>query len=241
MKISVVIPAYNESAYIPETLNRLNRAKECVEAAGDASVEIIVVDNGSSDDTGELARRHGATVVFEPAKNIARARNRGALAASGDVLIFVDADTTVAETIFINMVRRVIGKGGIGGSVQVRYAPRRRVIRLYLLCWRLLARISGMVQGAVQFCTAEAFRAIRGYDERLYMGEDVDFYWRLRRYARRTGNELCVLSSIYAASSSRRFDLCSVWEILIWTNPVFIALFRKRSVVWRRWYEVPPR
>ena len=114
-------------------------------------------------------------------------------------------------------------------------------MRLYLSGWRLLASVAGMAQGGVQFCTSEAFQAIKGYDERLYMGEDVDFYWRLRRYARQTGRGLCVLSGRYAASSSRRFDLCSVWEILIWTNPVFIALFRKRKAAWSRWYEVPPR
>ena len=241
MKILVVVPAYNESAYIGETLSRLNSAKEYVEGASEATVEIIVVDNDSSDGTGEIAQAHGARVVLERVRNVARARNTGATASSGDVLTFIDADTTVQESLLLRIASEVADNGLLGGAVQLRYSPRRRLMRLYLSGWRLLASIAGMAQGGVQFCTSEAFHAIHGYDERLYMGEDVDFFWRLRRYARQTGSGLCVLSGLYAASSSRRFDLCGVWEVLATTNPVFIALFRKRKATWRRWYEAPPR
>ena len=241
MRISVIVPAYNERAYIAETLSSLNRAGVCLEAATDATVEIIVVDNGSSDGTAKIARGHRVKVVFEPVRSIAKARNSGARAASGDMLAFIDADTTVGERLLLMIVEKVIDKGFVGGSVQLRYASRRRLVRLYLWGWRLLARVAGMAQGGVQFCTTEAFHAIGGYDERLYMGEDVDFYWRLRRYGRRVGSGLCLLSPEYAASSSRRFDLCGVWEILVTTNPVFIAVFRRRKDAWRRWYEVPPR
>jgi len=241
MRISVIVPAYNESGYIAETLSRLNSARECVEAGRNATVEIVVVDNASSDSTAELARSLGAIVVFEPIRSIAKARNTGTRAASGDVLVFIDADTTVHEGLLLRIASEVNRNGCIGGAVEIHYAPRRRVMRLYLSGWRLLAKISGMVQGGVQFCTTRAFQAIGGYDERLYMGEDVDFYWRLGRYARRTRGRLCVLSREYATSSSRRFDLCGVWEILVSTNPVFIVLVRRRKAAWRSWYEVPPR
>ena len=56
-------------------------------------VELIVCDNNSTDRTAEIARNAGARVVFEPVNQIARARNRGAAAATGDWLIFVDADS----------------------------------------------------------------------------------------------------------------------------------------------------
>src|SRR5262249_34304051 len=223
MRISVIIPAYNEGGYIAETLSSLNRARDCVEAAIDATVEIIVVDNASPDSTADVARSHGARVVYEPVRSVAKARNTGASAASGDVLTFIDADTTVREALLLRIGTEVKRNGCIGGSVELQYTPRRRVIRWYLWGWRLLARITRMAQGGVQFCTTEAFRAIRGYDESLYMGEDVDFYWRLGRYGRRAGRRLCVLSGLYASSSSRRFDLCGVWEILLSTNSVFIG------------------
>jgi glycosyltransferase involved in cell wall biosynthesis len=241
MTISVIIPAYNESAYILETLGSLNEARDCVEATGEASVEMIVVDNGSSDRTADLAASHGARVIFEPVRSVARARNAGARAASGKVLVFVDADTIVPSTLLSRIAHEISGNSSVGGAARARCTPRRPVIRWYLTCWRLLAKTTGMAQGATLFCTAEAYYAIRGYDERLYMGEDVDFYWRLGRYARRTGRRLCVLNDLQVITSSRRFDLCALWEVLIWTNPVFIALFRKRKSAWRRWYESPPR
>ena len=55
--------------------------------------QLIVVDNNSSDATAQIARDHGATVVYEPVNQIARARNRGAEAAEGEALIFLDADS----------------------------------------------------------------------------------------------------------------------------------------------------
>ncbi|NOQ78330.1 MAG: glycosyltransferase, partial [Gammaproteobacteria bacterium] len=87
--ISVIIPAYNEEEFIEKTLKSVF---SCVsEYVG--HVEIIVVDNNSKDNTGEIAASMGAKVVFEPKNQIARARNAGAEQAMGDYLVFVDADT----------------------------------------------------------------------------------------------------------------------------------------------------
>ena len=94
MLISVVVPAFNEEAYLPTTLS-------CVRDAISAcrcSAELIVVDNESADRTREVAQSFGATVVHEAVHNIARVRNAGASSARGDVLAFVDADTIVPPT-----------------------------------------------------------------------------------------------------------------------------------------------
>jgi glycosyltransferase involved in cell wall biosynthesis len=241
MRISVIIPAYNEERYLLATLRSLNAARECVEAVGKASVEIIVIDNDSSDRTADVAASQGATVIFQPVRSVARARNAGASAASGDVFVFVDADTVVPPALLSRIVGEISVNACAGGVAPVRCGAGRRIIRWYLWGWRLLAKVTGMAQGATQFCTAEAYQAIRGYDETLFMGEDVDFYWRLSRYARRGGRRLCVLNDLRVTTSSRRFDLCGFWEVLIWTNPLFIGVFRRRKWAWKRWYEVPPR
>ena len=62
-------------------------------------MEVIVVDNNSTDDTAAIAEAMGATVVGEPVQGIGRARNRGASVAQGDVLVFVDADVAVPVTL----------------------------------------------------------------------------------------------------------------------------------------------
>ena len=93
-----------------------------------------------------------------------------------------------------------------------------------------------MVQGAAQFCRKEVFEEIGGYDEGVWMGEDVDFHWSLRKLARRTGRNVRFVREPRVRPSCRRFDKWPVWKILVWTNPVVIGLFRRRKAVWRGWY-----
>ena len=93
-----------------------------------------------------------------------------------------------------------------------------------------------MVQGTAQFCREDVFAEIGGYDERVWMGEDVDFHWSLRRLARRTGRHVRFVREPRVRPSCRRFDKGPLWKILVWTNPVVIGLFRRRKAVWRGWY-----
>lgn len=88
--VSVVVPAHNAET-------TLSRCLDAVARAASADVEVIVVDDGSTDETGVIARRHGARVVqLEIAGGPARARNRGVAAAGGPIVLFVDADVVVA-------------------------------------------------------------------------------------------------------------------------------------------------
>ncbi len=91
MKLSLIIPACNEEAYLGATL-------EAARQAGD--VEVVVVDNASTDRTAAVATSFRAKVVRESQRSIARARNAGAANATGDVLVFLDADTIVPERFF---------------------------------------------------------------------------------------------------------------------------------------------
>ncbi|MGC9035233.1 MAG: glycosyltransferase family 2 protein, partial [Verrucomicrobiia bacterium] len=75
MKISIVIPAYNEEKLLPQTLLHVKKAAEAF-LNKNWEYEIIVCDNNSSDNTAEIARLYGAMVVFEPINQIARARNK---------------------------------------------------------------------------------------------------------------------------------------------------------------------
>lgn len=89
MLLSVVIPAFNEGRYLPETLSSLRDAARACRCG----LELIVVDNASADRTAEIAKAFGATLAHEPIHNIARVRNTGARHARSDVLVFIDADT----------------------------------------------------------------------------------------------------------------------------------------------------
>ncbi|WP_438279619.1 glycosyltransferase family 2 protein, partial [Pseudomonas alabamensis] len=89
--ISLVIPMFNEARHIVRTLQA---ARHAATVAG-LRCELVVVDNGSSDEGPQLARQHGARVLSVPGLPIGALRNRGAQASRGDWLAFLDADIEV--------------------------------------------------------------------------------------------------------------------------------------------------
>lgn len=133
-RVSFVIPALDEAAYLPRTLESI-AALETTEPH-----EVIVVDGGSTDGTVERAREFDVTVLVQETGGIGAGRDLGATAACGDWLAFVDADTTVAPTYLDRMLAfveegaydaassrcRVVGsRGGWGKQVVVnRLFPR---------------------------------------------------------------------------------------------------------------------
>ncbi|GEM_PF-121118 len=236
ISISVVIPAYNEEGYLPATLAALMKASALLTTRTGKAAEIIVVDNQSTDKTASIARLHGARVVSEATHNIARVRNTGADAARGDVLVFVDADTIVPELLFVRICNALSDINVDGGAFDTLYRPKRIVLRLYLGLWRLFGRFFRMAQGPTQFARREAFAALGGYKEHLYMGEDVDFYWRLKKFAAQRGKKVKLIRDLRVVPSTRRFDRWPLWRTLIWTNPLWVTIFQRRSSMWNGWY-----
>ena len=186
MDFSLIIPAYNEEAYIGATLESVKRAARHA-FSGKPAIEMIVVDNASTDGTAAVAASYATKLVPESQRNVARARNAGASAATADVLVFLDADTLVPESFFSCIAEIMRDARCLGGSADINHRPKRRWVHGYLALWRSFGRIAGMAQGAAQFSRRDAFASVGGYDERLFMGEDVDFYWRLRNFAKRGG------------------------------------------------------
>ena len=173
--------------------------------------------------------------------SIGGARNAGAKHATGEILVFIDADVTVPSTLFTEIHRVMSDPLCVGGGVDVDYRPRRIAVRVYLRAWRLLVRCTGMVQGAAQFWDSSTFTQIGGYDERAWIGEDVDFYWRMKRSARASKETVEFIRSPRVLASTRRFDKWPLWRVLVWTNPVFIVLFRRWKGAWGGWYSDPVR
>jgi glycosyltransferase involved in cell wall biosynthesis len=241
MKISIVIPAFNEERFLPKTLEHLQRAEKHLGVVPDRDVEIIVVDNASSDRTVEVALAAGARIVPIPDHNVARVRNAGANAAAGDLLIFLDADTLIPEILLSRIVQVMEEPTCLGGAVDTDYQPAKPLIRAYLRLWRLIGLWLGMAQGALQFCRRDAFWVLKGYDETIYMGEDVDFYWRLTKLAKARRQFIQFIRDIRVVPSCRRFDQWPTLRTLIKTNPLYILLFRRSQSAWRGWYSDVPR
>lgn len=240
--LSGIVPAFNEARALPATLAALDEARGRVQVELACETELLVVDNASTDATAEAARDARAGVVSEPVRNVARARNADASAARGDVRVFVDADTWVPPEALEHIARAMNDPRCIGGALDLLHRPRSRVLRTYLAGWRLPGLALRMSQGATQFCRRDEFEALAGYNERLWMGEDVEFQWRLRRLARRNGRCHRVIRECRAVPSPRRLDHWPLWGTLVSTNPLATMALARSARFWRKgWYETPPR
>lgn len=90
-ELSIIIPCYNEEAFLPRCLEFIQRQKNA------PTYEVIVVDNNSTDATAEIAKKYGAKIVAEPRAGVVFARNTGLKAAKGKIIISTDADTHFKE------------------------------------------------------------------------------------------------------------------------------------------------
>jgi len=233
----VVIPAFNEERYIGRTLEHLQAAANVLASRTDSVAEILVVDNDSTDRTAALARERGARVVRESEHNIGKVRNTGARMTRHDVLVFVDADTLVPRELLLRIAQQMRDPRCAGGAVDVRLHPKRFAVRAYLEMCRGIAAIGRVAMGACQFCRRDAFMAAGGYDETVYVGEDVEFGWRLHSAALRHGLTTCMVRDLHVTTSSRRFDSWPLWRVLLLTNPFIIMALCRRKSAWRAWYD----
>jgi glycosyltransferase involved in cell wall biosynthesis len=238
MKLSFVIPAYNEEKYLAATLDALKIALANIECA-----ETILVDNESTDSTAEMATTRGAMVVTEHEHNIGRVRNTGVANTTGDVIVFLDADTIVRPGVFEKIVDAVADRRCLGGSVAVEYGPieGRPLVKAFMLLWPFLGKLTRMRGGALQFCRSEIFRELKGYDTTIYVGEDIDFHWRLDKLAKKRGDFTAFIEEPRVRTSSRRWNGMGLLRMLFFTHPVTIFLLWRVRGVWRDWYARPIR
>lgn len=180
MKLSVIVPAFNEEKLLGTTLACIRQA-----AAG-LDAELIVCDNNSTDRTAEIARQAGAKVVFEPLNQISRARNAGAAAASGEWLVFVDADSLPGRALFADLATAIASGNCVGGGATVRFDEADAPSHAAVAVWNAISRVMRWAAGSFVFCKAEAFRAIGGFSTELYASEEIDFSRRLKRLGRFT-------------------------------------------------------
>jgi glycosyltransferase involved in cell wall biosynthesis len=206
MKISVVVPAFNEAKLLPSSLRAIKEAAAGFEAAG-WEWELVVCDNNSTDSTAEVAKSEGAQVVFEPINQISRARNRGASVATGDWLVFIDADSYPSSELFGDIVRAIETGQYLGGGSTVRMEGLRFWARWLTRFWNKISRSKRWVAGSCVFCKAEAFRALGGFSHELFAAEEIDFSERLKRLAALRQQEVIILQKHPLLTSARKTEL----------------------------------
>ena len=213
MKISVIVPAFNEEIELAASLKSIRDARSAFAEAGWSS-ELIVCDNNSTDRTAAIAREWGADVVFEPVNQISRARNAGAARAIGDWLVFVDADSRPSVELFADMAREIRAGRCIAGGSTVRFDTPDRLPALAVSAWNAFSLMTKWAAGSFMFCEAAAFRELGGFSLELYASEEIEFYRRFKRLARRRGRTIGVLRCHPLLTSARKMRLYTAREAL---------------------------
>lgn len=212
MKVSVVVPAFNEEKLLAASLASICLAMVAFPDRG-WEAELIVCDNNSTDRTAEIARAAGAVVVFEPINQIGRARNTGAAAATGDWLIFVDADSHPSRELFAEVAATMeSGKYLFGGCTVKLDRKPPLVARGVVNLWNFISRTWKYVAGSFIFCQTAAFRQVGGFDVNLFATEEIDLSKKLKRLARRAGKRGVILHQHPLVTSARKMDLYTPWE-----------------------------
>ena len=213
MKISVVVPAFNEERLLATSLRSVRAAMGAFDEVGWCS-ELIVCDNNSTDRTPEIARGADAKVVFEPINQIARARNTGAAHGNGDWLVFVDADSYPSRELFNDITEAIRNGCCLAGGSTVSIERRHRGLTFFIDMWNVLSRITRWAAGSCMFCDAAAFRAVGGFNQELYAAEEIDLFRRLKRLGRQQNRRIVILHRHPLRTSDRKVHLYTPRELL---------------------------
>lgn len=190
VRLSIVVPAYNEADYIGACLQSILEDA----ASGGNDVEVIVVNNASTDATGNVALSYkGVKVIEEPKKGIVCARQAGYLAATGDLIANVDADNVVPRGWTAQVLREFSRNDNLVAfsgplvyhdlSLLVNFQVRTFYLIGYVtyLINHFILRKSGMLQGGNFIVRRAALEAIGGYDTTIdFYGEDTDIARRMQ-------------------------------------------------------------
>jgi glycosyltransferase involved in cell wall biosynthesis len=238
MKISIVIPAFNEEKLIGATLTAIQHARGAFQIRGWES-EIIVCDNNSTDRTAELARGGGATVIFEPQNQIGRARNAGAAAATGDWIVFVDADSHPSRELFADVADAIQKNRYLFGGSTVRLDGSYRLAGLIVGTWNWISRLWKYAAGSFIFVETAAFRKIGGFDTKLFASEEIDLSQRLKKLSRASGKRGVILHRHPLVTSARKIHLYTGKEHLLFMGRTvfgFGRTLRSREAC-HTWYD----
>ena len=212
---SIIVPVLNEAPNLASLCKRLTTCTQ-------AGAEVLFVDGGSTDGTPGLIETAGFRLIrSDPGR--AHQMNAGAGATSGDVLIFLHADT-VLPTGALEAIDAALDGDHDWGRFDVYIAGRPRMLRVVaqMMNWR--SRVTGIATGdQAMFMTREAFDAVGGFPDQPLM-EDIELSRRLRARTR----PACL--RVKVTTSGRRWESRGVWRTIF-------LMWRLR---WDYWRGVPP-
>ncbi|HEX6481992.1 MAG TPA: TIGR04283 family arsenosugar biosynthesis glycosyltransferase [Ktedonobacteraceae bacterium] len=192
MRFSIIMPVLNEELVLDAQLAQL--ARQCAQH----ECELLIVDGGSSDCTTAIAQRYGR--VIEAQRGRAAQMNAGAAVASGDILIFLHADTLLPGDALSAIEKALAAPQVVGGAFRVCFNCSHWPYRLVAFTVNLRSQIQKIFTGdQAYFIRTTSFRQIGGYPDQPLM-EDLEIITRLRKTGR------VILLPQYVTTSARRHE-----------------------------------
>jgi glycosyltransferase involved in cell wall biosynthesis len=222
-RFSILIPARNEEHFLPQCLDSIKAAA----TSFPDQVETIVAVNRCTDRTEEIALKHGAKVVHEDGRNLARIRNAAAKVATGEIIVTIDADSRMTDNMLTEIDRLLRTGRYVGGGVMV--LPERWSVGIVATGIILSAvMLKHWVSGGLFWCLRKDFEAIGGFSESWVSVEDLDFANRLKRYGKSQGKRFKTITKAHIVTSCRKFDVFGDWYLV--RNPSLVKrIFSGRS------------
>ncbi|MBS7604987.1 glycosyltransferase [Candidatus Bathyarchaeota archaeon] len=225
-KVSIVIPTFQEEKYIGRLLSKI--------VAINPHLEVIVVDGGSTDKTVDVARIFTERVYVLRERGIGKARNYGARKASGDIIIFMDADVD-PQPDFVGKVVSAFKRYHIVG-LTCNIMPKdplpheQAFFKLYNFLLFILSFFKPHSRGVFFAVKRDIFLKIGGFNERLPCGEDHEIAFRLSKVGR-----IIFLRDLTIYESMRRFRIMGFFKVLrLWARDyIFLLLFNR--VISKSW------
>jgi rSAM/selenodomain-associated transferase 2 len=192
MRFSIIMPLLNEEAILEQQLKQLVR--QCAER----DCELVIVDGGSTDRTIDIAQRFGRVMIAQRGR--ASQMNSGAAVATGQVLLFLHADTLLPDGAFCAIEHALNNQEVVGGAFQICFNCDQWLYRLVALTTNLRSRIRKIFTGdQAYFVRTSSFKAIGGFPDQPLM-EDLEIITRLRKIGK------VVLLPQYVTTSARRHE-----------------------------------
>ncbi|MGC9031524.1 MAG: glycosyltransferase [Minisyncoccia bacterium] len=224
--ISVVIPALNEEKFLPLALESLKKQDY-------KNFEIIVVDNGSTDNTTKIALSFGARVIKELKKGAGAARQKGFLNAKGDIIATTDADTVLPPNWLSEIVKKfqedenVSAFGGLWNLYSGTWFSKWAVKNFIFFVWKLDKKLLGgwSLPGCNMAVRKEDFLRIGGFNTNIKLGEDADLSQRLKSIGK-----VVLDPNFRVQTSGRRFKDGLFFALLTYApNGLYRMIFKKHK------------
>ncbi len=205
LRISVIIPTFQEESYIGAMLSRLDRVKP--------PVEVIVVDGGSRDKTVQAAKQFTDKVYLLTKRGIAAGRNHGASKACGDILVFLDTDVVFPMSFPEKVLQAFLDSTVVGATCNIM--PLRNEVgttaffKIYNLLIRTTTKFKPHSRGEFFTARKAAFQQANGFDETMPCLEDHDLAHRLSRLGK-----FVFISDLTVYESLRRFRQLGFWKVV---------------------------